>query len=46
MYPHTKFEASPQITYTYALRAEARGQGHSDLEAVGDHWRPKMCPHT
>ena len=51
IYPHTKFgiPASNYIQICSGLdlaRTETRGQGHSDLETVGDSPGPKMYPHT
>ena len=51
IYPHTKF-GSPTSNYIqicsglYLARTETRGQGHSDLEPVGDSPGPKMYLHT
>ena len=51
IYPHTKFGISTsnyiQICCRLDLaRTETRGQGHSDLETVGDWPGPKMYLHT
>ena len=51
IYPHTKFGifTSNYIQICSGLdfaRTEARGQGHSDLETVGDSPGPKMYLHT
>ena len=50
-YLHTKFgiPTSNYIQICSGLdlaRTETRGQGHSDLETVGDSPGPKMCLHT
>ena len=51
IYPHTKFgiPTSNYIQICSGLdlaRTETRGQGHIDLEPVGDSPGPKMCLHT
>ena len=51
IYPHTKFgiPTSNHIQICSGLdlaRTETRGQGHSDLETVGDSPGPKMYRHT
>ena len=52
IYPHTKFgwiRTSNYIQICFGLdlaRAETRGQGHIDLEPVGDSPGPKMYLHT
>ena len=51
IYPHTKFRipTSNYILISSELdlaRTEIRGQGHSDLETVGDSRGPKMYLHT
>ena len=51
IYPHTKFRIPTsyyiQICSRLDLaRPEIRGQGHSDLETVGDSPGPKMYLHT
>ena len=51
IYPHTKFgiPTSNYIQICSGLdlaRTETRGQGHSDLEPVGDSPGPKMYLHT
>ena len=51
IYPHTKFGilTSNYIQICSRLdlaRTEIRGQGHSDLETVGDSSGPKMYLHT
>ena len=51
IYPHTKFgiPISNYIQICSGLdlaRTETRGQGHSDLEPVGDSPGPKMYLHT
>ena len=48
IYPHTKFTSNYiQVCSELDLaRAETRGQGHSDLETVGDSPGPKMYLHT
>ena len=51
IYPHTKF-GIPTSNYMQKCsglglaRTETRGQGHSDLEPVGDSPGPKMYLHT
>ena len=51
IYPHTKF-VIPTSNYIQICseldlsRTETRGQGHSDLEPVGDSPGPKMNLHT
>ena len=51
IYPHTKFgiPTSNYIQICSGLdlaRTETRGQGHSELETVGDSPGPKMYLHT
>ena len=51
IYPHIKFEISAsnyiQICSGFDLaRTETKGQGHSNLERVGDSPGPKMYLHT
>ena len=51
IYPHTKFgiPISNYIKICSGLdlaRTETRGQGHSDLEPVGDSPGPKLYLHT
>ena len=51
IYPHTKFRIPTsnyiQICFELDLaRTETRGQGHSDMETVGDPPGPKMYIHT
>ena len=51
MYPHTKFRipTSNYIQICSGLdlaRTETRGQGHSDMETVGDSPGPKVYLHT
>ena len=51
MYPHTKFRipTSNYIQICSGLdlaRTETRGQGHSDIETVGDSPGPKVYLHT
>ena len=51
IYPHTKF-GIPTSNYIQICsrldlaRTETRGQGHSDLESVGDSPGPKIYLHT
>ena len=49
IYPHTKF-GFPTSNYICSrldlARTETRGQGHSDLETVGDSPGPKMYLYT
>ena len=51
IYPYTKF-GIPTSNYIqirsgrHLARTETRGQGHSDLEPIGDSPGPKMYLHT
>ena len=51
IYPYTKF-VIPTSNYIqirsgiHLARTETRGQGHSDLEPIGDSPGPKMYLHT
>ena len=49
IYPHTEFGLPNYIQICSGLdlaRTESRGQGHSDLEPVGDSPGPNMYLHT